>query len=432
MVNPLMIAAVIIFVLLIPLSAFFSASETAFTSVNKIKLKNLANDGDKRAKIALEIIEDYDATLSTILVGNNMVNILLSSICTWICAQIFVGDSGLLDVLVATLISLTVLLIFGEIMPKRRAKIDPERFALKYAKALKFTLKLLSPIGILFTYLGGLGYKKKDPEEDVTLTEEELVVMIDQIEDEGTLEEAESELIKSAIKFDDKPVSDIITPRVDIVGINKDATMEELKNILTETGFSRIPVYDETIDDIMGVIYAKDFYAKYFENADTRMEDLMRPVKFIPETATVQKALTEIQKSRVQMIVVIDSYGGTVGIVSMEDILEVLVGEIWDESDEVQEFIVKERDGTYTILGDTDIDSVKDTLDIDLDIGEYDGNTIGGFIQYKLNKVTRKWDKYETDQVEMMVILVENHRISKIRAVVKEPVRKEDPEDSQS
>ena len=421
--ETLVVLSSVALVILIALSAFFSASETAYTSINKVRLKNLVNDGNKKAEKALKLSENYEKLLTTILVGNNLVNILASSICTWMFA-LFFGDWS---VIAATLFMLVVLLTFGEITPKTVAKRNPEKVAMLFASPLSFVMALLTPISMLFRALSG-SINSENADEQPTLTEEELSVMIDEIEGEGVLEKSESELIKSAIEFDDKQVSEILTPRVDIVAVERSATMEDLKNVLLSSGFSRIPVYDGTIDRIIGVIYAKDFYSRYFEGTTAKMEDLMRPVKFIPETTTVARTLTEIQKSMVQMIVVVDSYGGTVGIVSLEDILEELVGEIWDESDEVQYSIVRESDGTYAVLGEANIFDMMEEIGLEFDVDGYEDHTVGGYIQYKLNRIPAKGDRVENDEVKMIVRSVRNRRVKMVQVTLKkDPVQKEEP-----
>lgn len=421
--ETLVVLSSVALVILIALSAFFSASETAYTSINKVRLKNLVNDGNKKAEKALKLSENYEKLLTTILVGNNLVNILASSICTWMFA-LFFGDWS---VLAATLFMLLALLTFGEITPKTIAKRNPEKVAMLFASPLSFMMILFTPISVFFRTISG-SINSENEDEQPTLTEEELSVMIDEIEGEGVLEKSESELIKSAIEFDDKQVSEILTPRVDIVAVERSATMEDLKNVLLTSGFSRIPVYDGTIDRIIGVIYAKDFYSRYFEGTTTKMEDLMRPVKFIPETTTVARTLTEIQKSMVQMIVVVDSYGGTVGIVSLEDILEELVGEIWDESDEVQYSIVRESDGSYAVLGEANIFDMMEEIGLEFDTGGYEDHTVGGYIQYKLNRIPAKGDRVENDEVKMIVRSVRNRRVKMVQVTLKkDPVQKEEP-----
>ena len=410
-----------VLIILVLLSALFSASETAFTSANKIRLKNMANEGDKRAVRALKLLEDYDKLLTTILVGNNLVNILSSSICTWLFTVMF----GAMGVIFATVFMFIVILLCGEITPKKLAKMNAEKYALKLGGFLHFMTVVLSPVVFFFKMVNKVTHTNVD-ESDVTLTEDELVVMIDQIKDEGTLEKTESELIKSAIEFDDKEVTEILTPRVDVVGIDKSESMDALKDVFITSGFSRIPVYDGTIDSILGVIYAKDFYNAYFKNKNAKIEEIMRPVKFIPENTTVAKALTEIQKSMVQMVVVVDSYGGTMGIVSLEDVLEELVGEIWDESDEVQHFIMRESDGSFTVLGDTNISDLMQEIGVEFDLGDYDEPTVSGYIQYRLNRVPVKGDRVENDQVKMIVRSVKNRRVKMVQVTVKPQVHEEE------
>ncbi|MFA7150223.1 MAG: hemolysin family protein, partial [Candidatus Methanomethylophilaceae archaeon] len=259
----------------------------------------------------------------------------------------------------------------------------------------------------------------KEGNETPTLTEKELVVMIDEIEGEGTLEKTESELIKSAIEFDDKPVSEILVPRVDIVAVDKSISIEDMKHLFLSSGFSRIPVFDGTIDRVIGVIYAKDFYNRYFEGSNASIEDIIRPVKFIPETTTVARALSEIQKSMVQMVIVVDAYGGTVGIVSLEDVLEELVGEIWDESDEVQYSIVRDPDGSYLALGEANIYDMMKEIGIEFDTGRYEGHTVGGYIQYKLNRVPIKGDRLNEGEITMIVRTTKNRRIKLVQVIPK-------------
>ena len=406
--------AFVLFILVL-MSAFFSASETAFTSVNKIRLKNYANEGNKKATRALKLLDDYDKLLTTILVGNNLVNILSSSICTWMFTMAF----GALGVAFATVFMFVVILLCGEITPKKMAKTNAERYTLQLGGALSFFMTVLSPITFFFKMVNKMTHTNVN-EDDVTLTEDELVVMIDQIKEEGTLEKTESELIKSAIEFDDKAVTEILTPRVDVVGIEKTESMDALKDVFIKSGFSRIPVYDETIDRILGVVYAKDFYNRYVkDNGAGKIVEIMRPGKFIPEKTTVAKALTEIQRSMVQMVIVVDSYGGTVGIVSLEDVLEELVGEIWDESDEVQHFIMHEEDGTYAVLGDTNISDLIQEIGVELDLGDYDEPTVSGYIQYKLNRVPVKGDRIEDSHVKMIVRSVKNRRVRMVQVTVK-------------
>ena len=412
-------ASVALFILVI-LSATFSATETAYTGANKIKLKKAAEDGNKKARKALRLLENYDRLLTTILVGNNLVNILASSLCTFIFTQKF----GSIGVAYATAFMLIVILAVGEITPKSLAKANAERFAIRMSGPLSIIIKIFLPITWVFERFTGSVAKHtpSDSENSPTLTEEELRIMVDEIEEEGEIETAESDLIKSAMEFDDKSVSEILTPRVDIVAVDKTATMDELKEVFLHSGYSRIPVYNETIDTIVGVVYSKDFYTKYFQaEKDQRIGDLIRRVRFIPESTTVAKALSEIQRSSVQMLVVIDDYGGTVGIVALEDVLEELVGEIWDESDKVELDIVRDTDGGYTVLGDANINDLMEVLERKFDLEEYDGSTVGGFIQYKLQKMPITGDKLVVEGITMIVTSVRNRRVKLVKVIAEEP-----------
>ena len=412
-------ASVALFILVI-LSATFSATETAYTGANKIKLKKAAEDGNKKARKALRLLENYDRLLTTILVGNNLVNILASSLCTFIFTQKF----GSIGVAYATAFMLVVILAVGEITPKSLAKANAERFAIRMSGPLNIIIKIFLPITWIFERFTGsvARHTPSDSENSPTLTEEELRIMVDEIEEEGEIETAESDLIKSAMEFDDKSVSEILTPRVDIVAVDKTATMDELKEVFLHSGYSRIPVYNETIDTIVGVVYSKDFYTKYFQaEKDQRIGDLIRRVRFIPESTTVAKALSEIQRSSVQMLVVIDDYGGTVGIVALEDVLEELVGEIWDESDKVELDIVRDTDGGYTVLGDANINDLMEVLERKFDLEEYDGSTVGGFIQYKLQKMPITGDKLVVEGITMIVTSVRNRRVKLVKVIAEEP-----------
>lgn len=410
--------AAISLALLVVCSAFFSATETAFTSMNRIRLKNLAKEGNQKAEKALKISEDYEKLLTSILVGNNLVNILSAAICTWLFTNAF-GDIG---VLLATLFMLIIILTLGEITPKSYAKANAEKFAMKATRIMIGVMIVLSPITFVFHKMSSSLTKRmnKEEEEQVTLTEDELLTFIEEIECEGTIEKTESELIKSAISFDDKTVDEILIPRVDMIAVDRNISMDDLRDVFLNSGFSRIPVYVDSIDSIIGVVYAKDFYNRYFESTDFDTTDVMRPVKFIPETTTLAKALAEIQKSIVHMLIVVDSYGGTIGLVSLEDLLEELVGEIWDESDEVQYPVVRELDGSYSVLGEANLYEALEFMGISLDTEGYDEHSVGGFIQFKLNKVPIKGDRFRDGDVLIIVRNVKNRRIKVVQFIIKE------------
>jgi putative hemolysin len=405
-----MTAMIVALVILILLSAFFSASETAFSSLNKIRIKNLAIEGEnKRAKETLKLSENFDKLLITILIGNNLVNILATSLSTLLFVAILQNES--LGALVATVVMLLALLVFGEITPKSLSKRHSERVALAVTPYLHAVILIFTPVSYLFTKL--TAFLSRNAKDEPTMTEDELVVMIDEIEGEGVLEKREGELIRSAIQFDEITAGEIFTPRVDIVAADVRTGKEEIKRIFTETGYSRIPLYDGTIDRIIGVVSVKDFL-KSMDNETVRMSDIIRPVKFVPEATNIAVLLNDLQKSKIHTAIVLDNYGGTLGLISLEDILEELVGEIWDESDEVLYSIVKEGDGTFTVTGEANIFDLADQMGVRFDPEDYTDHSVSGYIHYKLGKIPVKGDVIENDSMKIVVRSVKNRRIREV------------------
>lgn len=424
--DTLTLILIIAIILLVSLSALFSASETAYTSLNQVRLKNYAYDGVRNASVALENYENFDKILTTVLIGNNVVNTASSTLCTMLCTLYFPEAYG---VLIATVLMITVLLIFGEVTPKTLAKKNPERFAIKVANVIKVISIIFAPLVWAFLALTRFLSRNKDGEEQVTLTEDELYVMIDEIEEEGTLEKRESELIKSAIQFDDIKVSEIYTPRVDLVAIDVRTDNEEMKRIFIESEFSRIPVYDTNIDRIIGAIYSKDFYARYVENRDFKLTDIIRPVKFVPENTSIATLLSELQRTKIHLAVVLDNFGGTMGIVSMEDILEELVGEIWDESDDVKIAVVAEPDGSYTVLGDADMEESMDKMGLEFRPEEdFESGSVSGYIHHRLEKIPRVGDSVELDCATITVKSMKSRRIKDATFTIKEKSEPKAPE----
>lgn len=417
---------VVVLIFLIALSACFSASETAYSSLNAIRVKNLILEGKKKAEKALDLYENFDKMLTTILVGNNIVNVASSTICTMLCVELMGGDD-LAGTVVATVLMITLLLIFGEITPKTLAKKNSERYAIRFATFLEVSSTIFSPLVWLFLKFTKLISRgaQNDSDETPTLTEDELYVMIDEIEEEGTLEKRESELIKSAIQFDDIKVSEIYTPRVDLTAVDVRTSVEDMKNLFLETEYSRIPVYDGTIDRIIGVIYSKDFFYRYVGNEKFQINDIIRPVKFVPENTSIATLLSELQRTKIHMAVVLDNFGGTVGIVCMEDILEELVGDIWDESDEVKYPIVKESDGSYTVLGEANMFDVMEELGLDFKAPEdFDSHSVSGFIHYKLEMIPKKGDSIELDNVIIVIKSMKSRRIKEAKFIIKDSIER--------
>ena len=403
-------------VLLIILSAFFSMSETAFTSVNEIKLKKMANDGNKKATRALFILDDYDKFLTTILIGNNLVNIAGTSIATTMFAILLGAETG---AIATTVIMTLALLIFGEITPKSYAKTHAEKICIAICSLTYWIVKAFTPLSWLFLKLTKLvGSTEEEP-----ITEDELEVIIDEIQSDGVLEKSESELIKSAMRLDDITVAEVYVPRVDIIAIDADEPVEELGKLFVSSGFSRIPIYDDTIDNIIGVTYSKTYFTNTASGVKFSIRDITMPVKYIPETVTVANALSELQKSKIHLAVVLDSYGGTRGIVTLEDLLEELVGEIWDESDYIQQDVSADTGGRYIVKGNAKLDDVIERIGIYIDRGEYDEVSMTGFIMYKLQRAPTKGDVIELDNATITVNNVKGHRVVDCSLVVRNDQR---------
>ena len=347
-------------VILVAFSAFFSASETAFSSLNQIRLKSRADDGDSSAARVLAMAEQYDKLLSTILVGNNIVNIAAASIGTILFSRLLGAERG---ATVSTIVLTIVVLIFGEVTPKSLAKEMPERVATMVSPFLNILIVILTPVTWLFTqWKKLLGHFIHSGESD-TITEGELMTMVSEAENDGELTDRESELIRSAIEFDDVEVEEILTPRVDVVAVADDIALEELAQTFAESGYSRLPVYHGTIDNIIGVVHEKDFYIARLKK-ETKIDDLVAPTLYTTGSTQISQLLRTLREQHHHMAVVVDEYGGTEGIITLEDILEELVGEIWDEHDEVTEDFRKQSDGSWLVSGSASVDDLFEVLDL--------------------------------------------------------------------
>ena len=337
-------------VLLIGGSAFFSASETALSTINRVRMKNAAEEGDKKAKKVLKIADDYERTISTILIGNNIVNIAASSLATVLLMKIFPVNGAA----VSTVIMTVLVLIFGEVTPKTFAKQNADKLAGYVAGPIDFLRTLFSPLVFLLVKLTNLLTSKSVAEDKPSVTEEELKSIIETIEEEGVLEEGESDLVQSALEFDEIEVQEVLTPRVDMIAFDLEDPWEELLHLVCSEGISRFPVYEESIDHIIGVVRAKDvLLAEVGGKRDVRR--LITPVMFVHRTMNISKLLNDMRRSKMQMAIVTDDYGGTLGLVTMEDCLEELVGEIWDEYDQVEEDFVPLGDDVYEVSGDYNV-----------------------------------------------------------------------------
>ncbi len=400
---------------LIALSAFFSASETAFSSMNEIRMKNYAKEGNKKAKTALKIAQSYDKALSTILIGNNIVNIASASLGT-VIATIFFGTNG---AWISTIAMTILVLIFGEILPKSFAKENAEDFALKVAGILHFLMKLFSPLVWFFIGLRKLVAGKKEKEQP-SVTEEELKVIMQEIQDEGVLEEQESELAQSALEFDEIDVDEIFTPRVDVAAVDVDMEPEEVKNLFFTCKFSRMPVYEGQIDNVIGILHEREFLSKLLSGEPIDLRSLAREALFIPQSLKISLALAELQKKKQQMAIVVDDYGGTAGVITVEDILEELVGEIWDEDEEIEEDVVPVAEHVYEVNAQANIYDVFDQVGVQYKEKELSGgsNTVGGWILDTLQDIPEENETFSFHNVTVTVKEMEDQRIQTVRMEV--------------
>ncbi len=403
-------------VILVAFSAFFSASETAFSSLNQIRLKSRADDGDRTAARVLAMSEQYDKLLSTILIGNNIVNIAAASIGTIIFTKMLGAERG---ATVSTMVLTIVVLIFGEVTPKSLAKEMPETIATAVAPVLSLLMLVLTPLTWLFTQWKRLLNHFVHSSESDTITEGELMTMVSEAENDGELTDRESELIRSAIEFDDVEVEEILTPRVDVVAVEDDISLEELAQTFAESGYSRLPVYHGTIDNIIGVVHEKDFYIARLKKA-TKIDDLVAPTLYTTGSTQISQLLRTLREQHHHMAVVVDEYGGTEGIITLEDILEELVGEIWDEHDEVTEDFRKQSDGSWLVSGSASVDDLFETLDLPED-EDIDSNTVNGLVQEKTCHLPKVGDHFSLGEYDGVVTRTARRRVTEVRLTPADP-----------
>lgn len=396
-------------VVLVALSAFFSASETAYSSLNRVRLKVKADDGDVRAKRAMQLIGRYDDLLSSILVGNNIVNIAAASIATVLFVRHW-GDAG---TTLSTAVMTVVVLVFGEVTPKSLAKEAPETVAMAVAPALGALALVCTPINWLFSLWKGFLKRTFRLQNVDAITEDELISMVSEAHDDGTLDENESELIRSAIEFDDLEVESILTPRVDLECVPDTVTMEELERHFEESGFSRIPVYHDTVDNIIGVVMDKDFYPAMLRGRSS-VEELITTVQFTTARTKISELLRQLQQNQSHIAVVVDEYGGTAGIVTLEDILEELVGEIWDEHDEAVEDLRRQSDGSWLVSGSMSMDDFAEEFGVQ---NPDDEATVSGWVLSQVGRLPREGMSFSTQNLRVDIAKVYRRRISQLRVV---------------
>ena len=410
--NPDMIPSLVAMLICITMSAYFSATETAFSSVNKTRLKAMAEKGDKRAELTYRLAEDYDRLISTILIGNNVVNISLSSIGTLLFVDLLQGADYAATV--STAVITVVVLIFGEITPKSVAKDFPEKFAMFSAPIINVFIILLTPLNFLFSQWKKLVGKIFKGEEDAGMSQEELLLLVDEVQQDGAIDESEGELLRNAIEFGDLEARDILTHRVDLEAVPIDATKEQVAELFTESRFSRLLVYEDSIDKIVGVIHQKDFYTGTGV-VKAPLKEIMTEPLYIHQTEKVDDLLQLLRTNKSHMAIVIDEYGGTMGIVTMEDILEELVGEIWDEHDEIEEPIQQLSDNTYIVDGSVTLDDFCDMFDISSDSHSV---SLGGWVMDEMERIPDEGDSFEYENLTITVSKTDDHRVETVTVTV--------------
>jgi len=417
------ISTIILMVVLVILSAYFSATETAFSTFNATKLKTLADKGDKKAARVLALSENYDKLLSTILVGNNIVNITLSSVATIFFIRLLDGDSNT-GATVATAAVTLVVLIFGEISPKSLAKESPESFAMFSAPMLRALIWVLTPVNFIFSLWKLLLSKVFKIKGDRSVTSDEIITFIDSVEEGGDLDEDESELLRSAVEFSDQEAADILTPRVDIVGVEEDCSKEEIAQVFTNTGYSRLPVYRDSLDNIVGIVHQKDFYDGP-RVTEKPLSEIMKAPVYVTPGMKIHDILKLLQKEKSHVSVVTDEFGGTRGIVTMEDILEELVGDIWDEHDEVIEEFTKISEDTYCIKCTADLDEMFELFEME-DEDESDSVTVSGWVMEQIGRMPVEGDKFTYENLDVTVSSTDAKRVLEITVTL---LPEEDAED---
>jgi CBS domain containing-hemolysin-like protein len=389
--------------LLLILSAFFSAAEMAFSSLNRIKLKNIAASGNKKARLALKLAEHYDSLLSTVLIGNNIVNIASSALCTVLMVGMF-GGAG---VTVATAIMTIVILLFGEISPKTLAKEAPERIAVAIAPTLRLFMIILTPISYLAILWKKLVIGFFHVKSNRAITEAELLTFVEEARQDGGINEREESMIRRTIEFDELTAGDIFTPRIDIAAVTVTDSAALIEKKFRDTGFSRLPVYQDTIDQITGVVLLKDFFG-----ATKPLADIIKPVLFITKTLKIARLLKLLQERKMHIAVLVDEFGGTVGMVTVEDIVEELVGEIWDEHDNIVEPVLKIADGIYRIQGSVSLVSIQELFPGAVPADDDSRTTtVAGWVLEQAGGVPKEGDTFNLTTALLTVSKVVHHRV---------------------
>lgn len=405
----------ILVVIFIMCSAFFSGSETALTSINKIRLKSMADNGDKRAARTLRVAEDYEQMISTILIGNNIVNTGSASVATVLFTVWLGAERG---AAVSTVVMTVLVLIFGEVVPKNYGKANADSLAMFVSGPISVLMVIFKPLSYI---LGGISKfvihltgTKED--EKPSVTEEELKYIVESIEEEGVLEEKESDLVQSALEFDEIEVQEILTPRVDMITLDVEDSWDDILALAKDSTVSRIPVYEDSIDNIIGLVHVRDILEDEILHKEHNIRDLLTQCIFVHKTMRLSALLEKLRKEKMTMAIVTDDYGGTMGLVTIEDLVEELVGEIWDEYDDVEEELIKKDENTYEVSGDYNIYDLMEELDEDNRSFESDYNTVSGWVLEQLEHIPKVGESFVyQDRMRVTVLEMEDQRITKLR-----------------
>ena len=413
---------IIALVILVLFSGLFSAIETAYSCASKIKLKNVENGQQESANKVLKVLEDFDKFLTTVLIGNNIVNIAAATIATLLFTYYFKNNGPTISTIVMTII----ILLVGEITPKSIAKQIPERFAMKTVGFVQFVEFIFTPFTWFVSGWQWVMSKIITVEEEDSDIADELITMVDEAEKEGDLEEHESDLISAAIEFNDLDVENVLTPRVDIVAIDITTPSDEIEKTFRMNAFSRLPVYENSIDNIVGVIHEKDFYDLMYHNRGL-LRRIIKPVIYTSGNTKISTLLKQLQASKLHLAVVLDEFGGTEGIITMEDIIEELVGEIWDEHDEVVEYYTKIDEDTYLVNCEEEIDRLFERFDIEVDEEDDDYITVSGWVIYQLGHIPEIGEEFDYKNLHVKVTKADKRKVLEVKVEIK-PKEEEEEE----
>ena len=394
-------------------SNFFSSSEMAYSACNRVRLENASDDGSKRAAAAVKIVERFDDTLSTILIGNNLVNIAASSLGSLAVMELL-GDGY---AWVSTVVITTLVIIFGETMPKIVAKNSANRIALRHAYFIRILSVLFKPlimlvVGLIRLICLPLKGERTDASDDDAV--EELSSIIETAEDESVLDEDRSELVQAAIDFSDVMASEVMTARVDMLALDIEDDWDELLKTIDESPYSRLPVYEDGVDNIIGVLYLNHFLKALAGDEKPDIRSLLMPVCYVYKTMKLPAVLSELRRAKQHLAVVVDEYGGTLGVLSMEDVLEQLVGEIWDETDEVEEEIVERPDGRFELDGDMVISDFIELMELNEEDFDFESDTVGGWTIEMFGSFPKVGDSFEYENFTVTVLQMDGLRVEKI------------------